>query len=82
MATRSRFQEHSHSGHLPHHIDIGHFEQVRRLLGRWMRFEQQAFPNPTAPSDPVSVAVLQEINRPFELVCPAIGGDFPAILVD
>jgi len=82
MATLSRFQEHSDSRHLSHHIDIGNFVQVRRLLRGGMRFEQQASGNPAAPANPVSIAMLEEINRPVEFARPAIGSYFSAILVD
>src|ERR1022692_178893 len=82
MATPSRFKEHSHSRHLSHYIDIGNLEQHRPLLRGGMGFEQQAPGNEAAPANPISVAMLQEINRPVEFARPAICGYFPAGLVD
>src|ERR1035441_10106396 len=82
MATPSRFKEHSHSRHLSHYIDIGNLEQHRPLLRGGMGFEQQASGNQAAPANAISIAMLQEINRPVEFIRPAIGSNFPAILVD
>jgi hypothetical protein len=82
VATLSRFQEHRHPGDLTDYIDIPELEQRWCFLRRRMGLQQQLVAHRRAPPHAKAFPMLQEINRPFELVTPARSHEFPPILVN
>src|ERR1700683_2307538 len=47
-----------------------------------MRLGEYGFTYVRHPPAQVSVAVLEKIDRPVVLICPAVDGDFSPVLVD
>src|SRR6476660_2016906 len=76
-------QNHCDTRNLSDHVDFRRIVEYRgRALGSGMRQEDQPVLLETTPTEDVSAAMFQEINRPFEFVTPGGIDNLAPALID